>query len=241
MMQSGSDQRRLDMTNRGYTIFDSLFTREEMVGLDQCLAQFEERLAREGLDEREVVFTQKIAERDDLIRAFAQRDEFVEISVSYLGPDTDLYFNQKVYKNPHGQNSFSWHQDDAYGPVEPAPYLTVWIAISDATPENGCISVLPGSHNRGLVDHWEGSFGLECHRSDDPDQGMLVPLQAGSAAVFWSQTMHKSGPNKSNEVRKALVLQFAPLGLRHKSSGMLIRSRIPIARNGVAARVTKRA
>jgi ectoine hydroxylase-related dioxygenase (phytanoyl-CoA dioxygenase family) len=228
--------RRKEMDDVGFFTVDSLFSAAEMADLDQALEDFEARLARENLESREVVFTQKIAERDDRVRAFAQQDVFVEISTAFLGPDTDLYFNQKVYKNPNGENAFSWHQDEGYGPVEPSPYLTVWIAINDATPENGCISVLPGSHKRGLVHHWRGSFGLECHRFDDPDQGVLVPLSAGSIAVFWSQTIHKSGPNLTAGVRKAMVLQFSPLGLRHRASGMLIRSRVAIARMGLPAR-----
>jgi len=225
-----SDRNRQEMDSNGFTVFEALFSCAEMEQLDNDLAAYEARLKRENLDTREVVFTQKIAERDDQIRAFAQREEFVHLSTAFLGPDTDLYFNQKVYKNPRGQTSFSWHQDDAYGPVEPSPYLTVWIAISRATIENGCLWVLPGSHRGGLVEHWEGSFGLACHELDDPDQGEPVPLEAGSVACMWSQTMHKSGPNLSSEVRKALVLQFAPPGLRHKKSGLAIRSQIAVAR-----------
>ena len=184
---------------------------------------------------REVLFSQKIAERDGRVKAFAQRPEFVELSTALLGPDTDLYFNQMVFKNPEGERSFSWHQDDAYGPVDPSPYLTVWIAINEATALNGCVSVLPGSHKNGLVPHQESSFGLSCYSLDEPDQGVLVPMPAGSVAVFWSTLMHKSGPNRSRGVRKALVLQFCPVGMRHKASGMPIRSRIQIARGGVAA------
>lgn len=226
---------RPELDRDGYVVIPNVFTAAEMEALDADLDAYEKTLAREGLDKREVVFTQKIAERDENIRRFAQRAEFVELSSSLLGPDTDLYFNQKVYKNPHGENQFCWHQDDAYGPVEPSPYLTVWIAINDATVENGCVSVLPGSHKQGLVEHRQGNFGLECHNLEDPDQGIFVPMSQGSIAVFWSQTMHKSGANRSEHVRKALVLQFAPLGLRHKSSGMTIRSRIAVARGGQAA------
>lgn len=66
-----------EMAVQGYTVIELLFTLEEMVHLDRALEAHEERLAREGLEKREVVFTQKIAERDDQIRAFAQRDELV--------------------------------------------------------------------------------------------------------------------------------------------------------------------
>ena len=230
-----SSEHQEQMASRGYTIFESVFSIAEMKQLDANLAEFEAGLQREGLDTREVVFTQKIAERDENIRAFAQREEFVALSTAFLGPNTDLYYNQKVYKNPSGTKSFCWHQDDAYGPVEPSPYLTLWIAITDATPENGRISVLPGSHHQGLVPHRDGDFGLECHSLDDPDQGVIVPVPVGSVICFWSQLMHKSGPNLTDDVRKAIVLQFSPEGLRHKASGMAIRPKVAIARNGFAA------
>jgi ectoine hydroxylase-related dioxygenase (phytanoyl-CoA dioxygenase family) len=196
------DQRRLEMAEQGFTIFESLFSIAEMDQLDEHLAEYEARLNRERLDSREVVFTQKVAERDENIQRFAQRPEFVQISTEFLGPDTDLYFNQKVYKNPHGTNSFSWHQDDAYGPVEPAPYLTLWIAINDATIENGCISVLPGSHKRGLVEHWQGSFGLACHSLDDADN-----------AQEWSQSFIGSTKSDGVSIRS---YWFAPQKLGHE-------------------------
>ena len=80
-----------------------------------------------------------------------------------------------------------------------------------------------------------GSMQIPIDLGSQTFQGVLVPLKAGSAAFFWSQTMHKSGPNLTEHVRKAIVLQFAPVGLRHKGSGMNIRPRIAIARGGTPA------
>lgn len=219
------------MRDEGFTVFEDVFTGEELESLDEALLEF---LAERRKDDkaREVDFGQKVAERNARVRAFAGRPEFLELSNAFIGPDTDLYFNQMVYKNPEGATTFSWHQDDAYGPVEPSPYLTVWIPITDATLENGCISVLPGSYKKGLVEHWESEFGLSCYGSDEPDQGVAVPVEKGSMIAFWSTTMHKSGPNLTKEIRKAFVLQFCPVGMRHKASGMAIKSRIPIAREG---------
>lgn len=214
-------------------VLSGMFSATEMEALDRNLMEYEARRAAEPSGE--VLFSQKIAERDEAVRAFARRQEFVSLSTGLLGPDTDLYFNQMVYKHPHGEKEFSWHQDDAYGPVEPSPYLTVWLAITDATPDNGCISVMPGSHSQGLVPHWESAFGLACRSNADPDQGILVPVTRGSAVCFWSTLMHKSGANLTDETRKAFVLQFCAPGLRHKATGMRIKSRIEIARGGVAA------
>lgn len=225
-----SPDQLASMNEDGFVILPGLFSREEMQRLDADLLAYE--ASRMAEPKGEVFFSQKIAERDEAIRAFAKRQEFVDVSTAFLGLDTDLYFNQMVYKHPHGEKEFSWHQDDAYGPVEPSPYLTVWLAITDATPDNGCISVMPGSHKLGLVEHWDSSFGLACRSNTDPDQGILVPVASGTAICFWSTLMHKSGANVTKETRKAFVLQFCAPGLRHKATGMRIKSRIEIARNG---------
>src|SRR6185437_1180446 len=98
-------------------------------------------------------FADHLAERDPAIRAFCERPEFVAITTQLLVPDADLYWNQSVFTMPETPREFPWHQDDGYTPVTTAPYLTLWLALNDATPENGCISVLPGSHKRGLIEH----------------------------------------------------------------------------------------
>ena len=61
-----------------------------------------------------------------------------------VGPDARLYWDQSVYKRPHGAEPVLWHQDNGYTYIEPQAYLTVWVALTDATPENGCVQVLPG-------------------------------------------------------------------------------------------------
>src|SRR5260370_12581644 len=96
----------------------------------------------------EITFPSELDEQDNEIMAFCRRPELIAIATQFLGGDVDLYWNQSVYKMPEGATEFPWHQDDGYTPVSPSPYLTLWLAINDATPENGCISALPGSHRR---------------------------------------------------------------------------------------------
>lgn len=223
--------RLTEMDDQGFTVFQGVFTSDEMVELDLALHRYAEANGKDI--DQSVAFLQKIAERDPFVRAFARRPELVAIATALLGPDVDLYFNQLVVKNPGPQEAFSWHQDDAYGPVEPTPYLTVWVSMTDATVENGCVWALPGSWRQGLLPHTRSSFGLSCHPMDDPDQGVPVEVGVGGVACFWSLTAHKSGPNLTEKPRKAMIFQYTRPGLRHKSSGMVIASRIPVARGGV--------
>jgi len=226
----------------GYFILSDVFNRDEMDAVAREIERFqrrhEETLAEKGGSEGisragEITFTAFLAESNDVIREFCIRPEFVAITTQLLGPDVDLYWNQSVFKGPEGTKQFPWHQDDGYTPVTPTPYLTLWLALNDATEENGTISVIPASHKHGLMPHRKSEIGLICHEMDDPDQGVVVPVPAGSMAVFQSLTMHKSGVNRSQGMRKAYVIQYCRAGTRNALTGELVPAKIPVARHGV--------
>lgn len=244
MIPTITDAHKAQINEVGYFILDDVFTREEMDALAEKIEahqrRHEEALRQQGGAQgisraEEITFTSHLAESDPAIKAFVTRPEFVAITTAFLGPDIDLYWNQSVFKMPEGEKEFPWHQDDGYTPVTPSPYLTLWLALNDATPENGCISVLPGSHKRGLLPHESSPIGLVCHSSDDRDQGVLVPVKGGSIAVFWSLTAHKSGANRSQGPRKAYVIQYSPAGLKNAKTGEVLTGKIPVARGGEPA------
>jgi ectoine hydroxylase-related dioxygenase (phytanoyl-CoA dioxygenase family) len=243
MIPQITDAQRQQFEQDGFFLLENVFTTAEMDELAAHIEGFQKRheealraaggtsdISRAG----EITFTDHLAEQDENIKAFCKRPEFVAITTQMLGPDIDLYWNQSVFKQPEGTKDFPWHQDDGYTPVEPSPYLTLWLALNDATPENGCISVLPGSHKRGLVPHEPSPIGQVCYSNDDPNQGVQVPVKSGSMAVFSSLTFHKSGPNTSNGPRKAYVIQYSKSPLRHADSGEPIHNEIAVARGGQA-------
>ena len=237
-----TQQHYQQMATQGFCVLESVFTLPDMESLALLIEAYqrrhEEALAQQGGTEgisraNEITFTSHLAEHDPAIMAFCRRAELIEIATAFLGGDVDLYWNQSVYKMPEGHKEFPWHQDDGYTPVTPSPYLTLWLAVNDATPENGCISALPGSHKQGLLPHKQTPIGLVCHAADDPDQGVMVPVKAGSIAVFWSLTAHKSGVNGSNDIRKAYIIQYAKAGLKSLRTGQTIEAVTPMARDGV--------
>ena len=234
-----------ELNDCGYTVLENLFTVSEMAELAEFIEAHQRRhqealLAQGGTDggisrASEITFTDHLAENDPEIMKFVCRPEFVGISSTLLGPDTDLYWNQSVYKAGRGTKEFPWHQDDGYMEVTPSPYLTIWLAINDVTIENGCVWFLPGSHHQGVVKHIDTPIGKSCYSLDEADQGVPAPLKAGSAAVFWSQTMHKSGLNVSDGMRKAFVIQYSQAGLRYAHNSELVQGLSPVARGGQAA------
>lgn len=232
--------RHKEMEEQGFTVFERLFSEADMASLATRLEELErevnERLAKEGNSgisrANEITFNAYLAENDPTVREFCERQELVDITTAFIGPNVDLYWNQTVFKHPEGEKIFPWHQDDAYTEVDPAPYLTLWLAVNDVTLENGCISVLPGSHKSGLRPHQQSPIGLTGYSADAPDQGVAVPVPVGSVICFWSLTMHKSAPNRSQGMRKAYIIQYCAAGTKYKASGDPVPNLIPIARHG---------
>jgi ectoine hydroxylase-related dioxygenase (phytanoyl-CoA dioxygenase family) len=239
-----SADQRAQFADDGFIVFEDVFDAKTMGDLDQVLEAFFQRHEQEliaaggasGISRAgEILFSDHIAEKDDRVKDFCLRQEFVDLTTQLLGPNTDLYWNQTVYKAPEGDKEFPWHQDDGYTPVDPSPYLTIWLAVTEANAENGCISVLPGSHKYGLVKHEPTPFGWACYSADAADQGLRVPVRAGSLIAFSSLLFHKSGPNHSKGMRKAYVIQYSHAGLKHGETGEVFEGKLAVARNGVKA------
>ena len=174
----------------------------------------------------EITFTTHLVVRSPLLREFTASGVFADLSADLIGPDVRLYWDQAVYKKPGTESPFPWHQDNGYAFVEPQQYLTCWVALTDATEENGCPWVVPGLHRLGTLAHEYTDIGFVCLR--DPEEACPVPVSAGSIVVFSSLTPHSTGPNRTNGVRKAYIVQFAPDGaevVRPAPDGTLTRTR----------------
>jgi ectoine hydroxylase-related dioxygenase (phytanoyl-CoA dioxygenase family) len=134
-----------------------------------------------------------------------------------LGPDASLFHEQWVVKGAEQGMKFSWHQDSGYVKHNnPAtthkPYLTCWCTLDDVSEENGTVYLLPhsraGTRDR-ILDHYkeEGSNDLIGYGGDDPGDPVIVP--AGSIVAFDSYTLHRSGPNKTDRMRRVYLPQYS--------------------------------
>jgi phytanoyl-CoA hydroxylase len=172
----------------------------------------------------EITFTTHLVTRSALLRDFTRSKLLTDVCADLIGPDVRLYWDQAVYKKPGTESPFPWHQDNGYAFVEPQQYLTCWVALTDATEENGCAWVVPGLHRRGTLAHEYSDIGFVCLR--DPPGAVPVPATAGSIVVFSSLTPHSTGPNRTRAVRKAYIVQFAPRGaevVRPEPGGVTLR------------------
>jgi phytanoyl-CoA hydroxylase len=207
---------------RGYVVLEDVFDagilRDLVDVIDPVEARVEELLKGQP-DERifvaragEITFTVHLASLSPFVRAFCSGPIFREFAHDLLGPDVRLYWDQAVYKKPSAAGDLPWHQDNGYTFVEPQQTLTCWIALTDATLENGCLWFAPGLHRAGTLRHWRTERGWCC--VEEPADAVAAPLRAGSMAIFSGVTPHRTGPNLTDRVRKAYIVQFAPDGAR---------------------------
>jgi ectoine hydroxylase-related dioxygenase (phytanoyl-CoA dioxygenase family) len=122
-----------------------------------------------------------------------------------------------------------WHQDQgvARPNADQTDMLTVWIAITDATEENGCLCVIPGSHRAGLVTHCTNR-GVVIPQMLLESEGLPVPIRKGSAIFMHRLTKHASLSNESDEIRWSFDLRYQPVGQptgREEFPGFIARSR----------------
>jgi ectoine hydroxylase-related dioxygenase (phytanoyl-CoA dioxygenase family) len=206
---------------QGGFILQDAFCEEELgnliAALDPIEAAANEQLSALPADQpsigraNEIVFRAHAVVQSDVAKAFARHSTLAQLCHDLIGPQVRLYWDQLVYKRPGTKQEFPWHQDNGYTFVAPQQYLTCWVALNDATPDNGCPWIAPGLHLQGTLKHRWTSLGFECLESA-PTNAQPMPLQAGSVAVFSSLTPHRTGPNLTNQTRKAYILQYAPDG-----------------------------
>ena len=215
----------------GGFILANAFSKKEveqlLTVLDPIEVEVNERLARVPKDQPsiaradEIVFSAHVVLRSAIVKTFAQHPIFAKLCHDLIGPRARLYWDQLVYKRPGTSEEFPWHQDNGYTFVEPQQYLTCWVALTDATPENGCPWIAPGQHLQGTLAHEWTPLGFKCLHNT-PKNAQVMSLPAGSIAVFSSLTPHRTGPNLTAGTRKAYILQYAPDGaLVYSSDGVL--------------------
>ena len=155
--------------------------------------------------------------RDGVFAAFAADPRVTGSLVDLIGPRLDCFLSQFIFKNP-GAWGQPWHQDSFYFAFEPArPIIGAWLAVTEATFENGCLHVLPGSHREPVHEHVPDrrpNANLGYVEIVDHDMAAAEPvlMDPGDLLLFDSHLMHRSTDNESTGIRAAMVFHYAATG-----------------------------
>jgi len=165
--------------------------------------------------------------------ALATHPRVLDVVEALIGPDILLYDVEYIVKEADTPSFVSWHQDLTYWGLSDDAQVSLWLALSPATADSGCMRMIPGSHQSGMIDH------VATHAEDNvlfqgqtveavaEDQAVMCPLRPGQASFHHGWTLHASMPNKSADRRIGLNAQFIAPHVRQtkhdRDSALLVR------------------
>lgn len=164
--------------------------------------------------------------RRSVFNEFATSSGVVDLLADlFASPDLDCFLSQFIFKNP-GAWGQPWHQDSYYFHFDPdggRPIAGVWLAVTEATLENGCLHVLPGSHRERIHEHVpdrrpNANAGYVEIVDHDMSASTPVLMKAGDLLVFDSHLMHRSTDNVSEGIRAAMVFHYCRAGVTDRQA-----------------------
>ena len=169
-----------------------------------------------------------LVEHEDAFARLAADSRVLDVMQDLVGPDIKLFRDALMMKPPRHGSAKPYHQDSAYWQIDPPDLVSAWIALDDATLENGCMRVIPGSHKAGVMEHQH----LQDYQVDeaklDTSNEVLVPLNAGGCLFFHSLLLHATAPNHSPHARRSMII--SAMSARSHYTGREPKPHFPLLR-----------
>ncbi len=206
----------------GFLVVDRLFSEAEIepfrVAVDDVLEEVHQEAIAAGRNP-EGIFSSGVyvglSLRREIFRKTARAPRLLDDLEALIGKDIGFLSDKVAFKGKGVTFNSPWHQDWSYWGG--SHKISVWVALDGATPDNGCLQILPGSHQKP-IDHdnvrsAEG-FGHQldlAERGFDPSKVVTAPVEPGDAIYFHDLTLHASLPNRTAEDRRALIITYRDL------------------------------
>ncbi len=231
---------------KGYFILERAINNEQLEGLrEECqryIDKFEREMEAKGVTTLGInhykarYFISNRGSESPIITGFLFSELMAEIARATLGNTAYLFNEQYVVKAAEKGIKFAWHQDSGYIGHYHKPYLSCWCALDDMTIENGTIFVLSyeeaGMKADDLFDHVveAGTNDKVGYHGSNPGTPCLVP--EGSIVVFSSRTLHRSGANTTNKMRRSYLAQYSSEPIMKKDGTGVWAQAVPLFVNG---------
>jgi ectoine hydroxylase-related dioxygenase (phytanoyl-CoA dioxygenase family) len=194
--------------------YDRVFAEAERAGSYRNLSA-DQRVDPEKRGSRQMLQIINMCERSLAFRRLLYDERILAVVRAILGPNLMLFHDQALYKRARTGGAVVWHQDNGYWRCAPANLMSCWIALDDATVDNGAMQVVPGSH---LAPQRHGT-AVETDQlleapTPPPERVAAVELPAGGCMFHHCQTLHYTAPNDTDRPRRAFIIHFMPLGTR---------------------------
>ena len=206
-----------------------VLTRDEAAEYRRCLERHEARTGKplqgNWRHKTHLLFTWA----DELVH----HPRILDAVEDLIGPDILCWTTNFFIKEASHPGFVSWHQDATYWGLDPDDVVTAWVAFTDATPENGYMQFIPGSHKIDQLPHVDTfhkdnllSRGQEIAVEVDKSRAVGIPLKAGEMSLHHIKLVHGSEPNRTGDRRIGLAIRYIPTYVRQtkvRDSAMLVR------------------
>jgi ectoine hydroxylase-related dioxygenase (phytanoyl-CoA dioxygenase family) len=150
------------------------------------------------------------------VKAVVLSPELGQMAARLAGVDgVRVWHDQALIKEPYA-NPTAWHLDNPYWSFHSKNSISIWIALDDATPENGCLYFLPGTHRRARFDNANIGQNIADLFKIYPEfltvASVSAPMKAGSASFHNGLCAHGAGANMTNGYRRAMTCAYMPIG-----------------------------
>jgi ectoine hydroxylase-related dioxygenase (phytanoyl-CoA dioxygenase family) len=199
----------------GYVIFRQVISPDLIAEADAHVQWLQDRHpARRGED-----LSAELVARDPFWVRLVSDDRLLDVASIFVGSDIALFASHYISKPAFSGKLVPWHQDGSFWPLAPMRVITLWLAVDEATPENGCLRVIPGTHAEDLHEvrerHGDAAvFDVETAAPVDESKAVDLVLKPGDVEVHHPNIMHGSNPNTSTKRRCGLTIRYIPTTTR---------------------------
>lgn len=143
---------------------------------------------------------------DDLFATVPKKSAIVDVVEDLIGPNIKLYTDQLMMKPRFNGTVTDWHQDSVAWPhFAPQEHVSCWLALDDATVDNGCMTVVPGSHHWGPIARQYQDAFLSNPLVSEP---VPVEIKAGYCMFHHGLNFHRTGANTTASRRRGMAMHF---------------------------------
>jgi len=195
--------------NEGYVSPIDIFTSEEAEKIKAEIEFIEKKWPNEliGIGRNNVHYISTVLDQ------VCHNSKILDSVESIIGKNILVGGTTLFIKDPDNKGFVSWHQDAKYIGFEPHNWVTAWLAVTEASEENGCMRMWPGTHKEKIRVHKDtfnkNNLLTRGQTIQDIKITDTVPniLKPGQLSLHHPMIVHGSGPNKSNNRRIGFVIQ----------------------------------
>jgi phytanoyl-CoA hydroxylase len=212
----------------GYLLVPGMYSGKEMI---EWKEQIKDLLLKENFSAKHGVRVWMNEQLPDYFRPKMADPKVASILEQIIGPSVEYLSVKTVFKNSATTFSSPWHQDRFYW--HGIEKISIWIALDDATPENGCLKFIPGTHKSELpmvTSQTEEGFDNRIEDSVLKDMPVAtIPVKRGGAVFFSDLAVHSSHPNTAGTDRWSMIATYRDRSVKDPST--IWKTSMPVSGN----------